>query len=78
MSVSGEEDARLRSSKLNAAMPEGEFLSTIFSRYEATEIHPIAISFHDYEAMNMKTILNKLRKTTKASSFAEFVSEITK
>lgn len=76
--VSGDEDSRLRSSGLNSAMPVGEFLSAIFSRYEVTDIHPIAISFHDYDAMNMKTILNKLRKTTKAHSFNDFVSEIAK
>ena len=75
--VSGEEDQRLRDAKLNSNMPEGEFISFVFSRYEAVGIEPVVLAHHDFSEGNMKTLLNKMRKFTEATTKAQYIKELT-
>ena len=75
--VSGNEDQRLRDAKLNSTMPEGEFVSWVFARYESVGIEPVVLAHHDFSEGNMKTLLNKLRKFTEATTEAQYIKEIT-
>lgn len=75
--VSGDEDRRLVDAKLNSTMPKGEFVSQVFSRYESVGIEPVVLSYHSFSEGNMKTLLNKLRKFTKATTNTQYVKELT-
>lgn len=75
--VGGREDENLRRAGLNSAMPDGEFTSYVFSRYESVGIEPKILEYHDFRQGNMKTALNKLKKNTCATTFAQYVNELT-
>ena len=72
--VSKKEDDLLNDAGLGHALPT-EFTS-IFDRYDAVGIEPIALEWHDFDRTDMKDQLKKMAIKTKTTSFDDFIKEI--
>jgi hypothetical protein len=74
--VSKDEDDRLNGAGIRDRVPQGISKSPVFSRYQLVEIKPLPLKSHDFNKINMKELLDGLRKKSKASSFSEYKNEI--
>lgn len=70
--VSGKEDRRLEENKLGSSMCGKD----VFCRYKKTNIFPIIIKFHDFNCINMKSLLDKLKKKSVSKTYEEYLNEI--